>query len=500
MLKHLIYLFLIPVFILSSCSKEEGENEIVPLPSITDFAFLVSHNPGLSSNIYTQILGNTITGNLPYDAKLDNLIATFNISGVSVSVDNKIQESGVTTNDFTKQLTYTITAADGIEVKYEVKAILFNGLPIFFINTNNNIPIDSKEEYVEGDFFFYGNHESDDLESDMKIRGRGNSTWYIHPKKPYQMKLGEKTALMGMPEDKKWVFLAEHSDKTFLRNKVAFELGYLSNLEWTPQSSFADVFVNDEYDGTYHITQKVEESKNRVNLEDNGYLLEIDQLERLDPDDVYFYSSKFLINIKEPDLTYESAEYFHITNYIAEFETALYGNNFTNPDIGYQKYIDIDSFVDWYLINEISKNQDARDWSSIFMNLVVGEKLKMGPVWDFDLAFGNVNYSDCEFPEGYWVKYHSWIERMFEDPLFVSKVKVRFSYFKSHESDIYEAINVNAEKLRYSANKNNEKWDVLGNWIWPNAQVFDTYQQEVDYLKEWISKRMIWLNNEFSSL
>ena len=141
----------------------------------------------------------------------------------------------------------------------------------------------------------------------MEIRGRGNSTWYLHPKKPYQMKLSDKAEVLGIPKDKKWIFLAEHSDKTLMRNKIAFEMGYLSKLDWTPKSEYAEVFVNNEYSGTYNISQKVEESSNRVNLGDTGYLLEIDQLDRLDPDDVYFRTNDFLINIKEPELEYNSS-------------------------------------------------------------------------------------------------------------------------------------------------------------------------------------------------
>ena len=191
----------------------------------------------------------------------------------------------------------------------------------------------------------------------MKIRGRGNSTWG-HPKKPFQMKLSDKSSFLGMPSDKKWLFLAEYSDKSLLRNTIAFELGYISNLEWTPASEFAEVFINNEYNGTYNISQKVEESDNRVVLGDNGYLLELDQLNRIDSDDIYFESAitdKFIINIKEPDLDRTSDEYTYIKNLIKDFEEALYSSDFQNEDIGYKQYIDLESFVDWYLISEITK-------------------------------------------------------------------------------------------------------------------------------------------------
>ena len=191
----------------------------------------------------------------------------------------------------------------------------------------------------------------------MKIRGRGNSTWKRFPKKGYQLKFNDKESFLDLPKDKKWIFLAEYSDKTLMRNKIAFDMGYMSSLEYTPQSFYTEVYINKSYKGTYHITQKVEESNNRVDLGDTGYLLEIDQPDRLDADDVYFRTNNyrnnhanepFLFNIKEPNLDFDDAEYKYIKNLINDFETTLKGSSFSNPTNGYAKYIDIDSFVDYY--------------------------------------------------------------------------------------------------------------------------------------------------------
>ena len=182
------------------------------------------------------------------------------------------------------------------------------------------------------------------------------------------MKLSDKSAFLGMPEDKKWLFLAEYSDKTMLRNTLAFELGYMSNLDWTPAGEFAEVYLNGEYNGTYNITQKVEASSNRVVLGETGYLLELDQLHKIDSDDVYFESTateKFIINIKEPELDHGSEEFRYIKNLIAEFEETLFGANFQDENTGYKKYINLESFIDWYLVSEITKNVDSQWYSSI---------------------------------------------------------------------------------------------------------------------------------------
>jgi hypothetical protein len=388
----------------------------------------------------------------------------------------------------------------GAARQYTVDIVRFTGLPIVFITTENEALIDSKDDYRKGNVKIVGGRGYKDLESVMKIRGRGNTTWAGSPKKPYQMKLSKKKEVLGMRADKKWVFLAEYFDKTMLRNRTAFELGHISHLDWTPSSVYAEVVINDKYRGTYHITQKVEESVNRVNVGKKGYLLEIDRLTKLDANDVYFRSSKYLISIKEPKVKKEDEKYRYISQYITDFEKALFGEDFMDSQDGYAKYIDVDSFVDWYLINEITKNVDALGHSSIYMNLIPGGKLKMGPIWDFDLAFGNMNSGDTEFPIGFWIKNNIWITRLFEDPSFVIKVKKRFSYFREKESYIVGIINLHAQRLARSQSENDKVWKTIGIYIWPNPVWFSTYNLEVEQLKGWFSQRMDWLEGAYKSL
>ena len=317
------------------------------------------------------------------------------------------------------------------------------------------------------------------------------------------MKLDDKAEFLGMPNDKKWLFLAEYADKTMLRNTIAFEMGYISNLDWTPEAKFAEVFINGDYNGTYNITQKVEESDNRVAIGDTGYLLELDQLERLDSDDVYFESAvteRFIINIKEPNLDAGSDEFTYIQNLITNFENNLFSENFTDEAAGYRQFIDIDSFIDWFLISEITKNVDSMFFSSIYLNVMPGEKIKMGPLWDFDLSFGNVDYADSRYPEGWWVKYNPWYERLFEDPAFVEAVRNRFEYFNNNRDYILNKIDTYAEKLKWAQEENDDKWQTIGVYVWPNPVIFDTYQEEVDHMKAWYETRMDWLESALDDL
>lgn len=502
LLKNSFYsIMLLTTLFFISC--EDDSDVVIPIvegTEITNFSFLRANNSSLFVDVYLDINNNVISGKLPHGADIKNLRATFEHDGLEVVSNNFNQISGTTYNDFSKNVSYQVKTTDGRTEVYEIVITYFTGLPIIYLDTNG-IPIDSKEDYREGFASVFGGQDFISLpDTEMKIRGRGNSTWYFHAKKAFQLKFGDETEMLGMPKDKKWIFLAEHSDKTLIRNKIAFEMGYLSNLDWTPQSVFTEVFVNNEYNGTYHIAQKVEESDHRVVLGDTGYLLEIDQLDRMKYDDVFFYTSEFLINIKEPEVTLGSDEFNYAKNLIIEFETALKSDLFKDSNVGYSKYIDVDSFIDWYLISEITKNQDSRNYSSIFLNVIPGEKIKMGPLWDFDLAFGNVDYSECEYPEGFWVKNNAWYHRLFQDPVFVSKVKERFLYFREHQSLILEKMDFYANYLKLAQKENDDKWDIIGNYAWPNPIWYDTYEEEVDHLKDWYTKRMNWLDIAFKSL
>ena len=379
----------------------------------------------------------------------------------------------------------------------EIQELILPELPILSINTENSSPIVSKDDYVNG--IFEISSEDENLTADIKIRGRGNSTWSF-PKKPYQIKFGSKETVLGMLKDKKWILLANYSDKTMLRNEVALNLSRFSNLDWTPNSRFLELFVNNEYLGVYQIVQKVEESSNRVNLGDNGYLLEVDQLSRLDPDDVYFRTNKYLFNIKEPSLDEGDNQFDIIKNYIQLTEKTLLGDNFTDPVEGYAKYIDVDSFVDWYLINEITKNNDAIFYSSVYMNYMPGGKLKMGPVWDYDLSLGNINYNNNETTDGFWIKKAVWYSRLFEDPNFIAKVKKRFNHFYDNRNLFQEQVNSNSVYLNQSQERNFYKWPILGTYVWPNYVFYSTYNEEVKYLKEWLDERLEWLKENFNKL
>ena len=184
---------------------------------------------------------------------------------------------------------------------------------------------------------------------EIKIRGRGHFTLVL--KKPFQIKFDKKVSFFDMKEDKKWVLLANYLDKTMSRTAISYEMGYLSNLDWTANSDFSEVFLNGKYWGLYNLMER----KGKDFIKNNHGEKDVDMLTSED-------AKVVTGNISEYDqLMFDIAQ-----NDITTVETVLYGNNYNNEKNGYKTLIDIDSFVDWVLINEISKNNDANNFKLIY--------------------------------------------------------------------------------------------------------------------------------------
>lgn len=466
---------------------------------IKSFYFTYEDNPLLlNETVYGVIRDSVINVRIPNICLNKKLIPTIEFEN-----NNSYIETPTELNDFNSPVDITVANGVGKVKTYRVSVSSYTGLPMMFVYTNGGANVVSKDNYIRGTASTYNNisltRSFAEATDSMSIRGRGNSTWGM-PKKPYQIKFDKKKELLGMPKDKTWVLLANYSDKSNLRWETACELSRMSCLEWTPRTRFVELFMNDRYTGTYVLCEKIKIADDRVNVGDNGYILEVDQPGRLDVDDVYFTTDKILCNIKDPDLEYDDDNYTWVKNFITQAEQTLYSDNFLDKLTGYKTYIDINSFVDWYIVNEIARNNDAIFFSSCYMNVKKGGKLKMGPIWDFDIAFGNCNYNDNWMEEGFYIKNAAWISRMFDDPEFVKLLKERYEFFYSKKEYILNKMSENASMLKFSAVENNNIWKTLYTGTWSNYSVMGAYDNEVIYMKEWISKRMDWLKKSIDGL
>ncbi len=427
----------------------------------------------------------------------------------------------------------------------DLVCVVYTGLPTIYLNTGNTPTSEiTKETYCLGslkivdaqyDTLQYSFTKKDKTTGKAKegVKGRGNSSWNM-PKKGYNIKFDSKESILGMPKSKKWCLIANYNDKSLLRNKYSSILSNnLFNSGWNPHFVFVDLVMNDEYLGNYIICEKNTIEDDRINIQDisdctakkindgkyidkngdgeinlfdGGFILEVDQPSRVTDEDYYFRTSKCGFCLKDPDDVDDDIK-VHIKTVVETAENVLYGDNFTDSENGWTKYMDINSFVDWYIINEFAKNNDARFYSSVYLfyNPADG-KIHIGPIWDFDISCGNINYNGNDTPEGFWIKSSVWISRMFEDPQFVSKVKARWNEKKNELQETFAAngtIQTLADSIAVSAEFNFKKWPILGTNIWPNPAGYanrTTYQSEVDYLKTWLSTRYNWLDTAINGL
>ena len=352
------------------------------------------------------------------------------------------------------------------------------GLPVVVIDTQGGRRIDSKETYVPGTVRIQSNGGYDGLpETSCDIRGRGNTTWYW-PKKPYLLKLAEKQSIFGMPKHKRWILLANFMDRTLMRNLVSMKVAsMMSNLAWTPGCLPVELVLNGKHVGSYLLIEQVRVDNHRVAItemtpEDNvgdavtgGYLLELDfhydnEVQWVDPhghNNQWGDGVPFGVKYPDPeDLTPQQLAY--IKGYIAETANTLYGGNFKDPDEGYAKYIDVDSFIDYWIVFEVMGNHELGNPGSVYMHKDRNGKLVAGPCWDFD--WGVLSYNTSPHARTGLVNGNAiWYARLRQDPAFEAKLKARFDELLPKLETIPAYIDECEKLLTESARLNFAMWN-----------------------------------------
>ncbi len=494
--------------VLLSC---EGNDELNLEPSfcLKSVSFELKENEDkLVDDIKCNIVGDSLIECwIPYllDDKLLKPTVTFD--ALECIIDSLPYKKGETLVNFRRPVRLQLRSNKASK-EYLMLVHSFTGLPVVRIQTKDNVEIISKKNYVEASISIQEDIINDNLkgieDTPVLIRGRGHSTWKYFPKKPYRIKFDNKVEFLDMPKDKSWVLLANYKDNTLLRNHIAYWLGSISNLEYTPRFQFVECILNGNYNGIYQLGENLKISKHRLNIGDEGFLLEMASNE--DGSEPYF-TTKHLqppFYFKDPDVVVGDDNYCYARDFLNEAENVLYSEIFLDPAEGWRKYFDETSLVDYYLISEITKNVDAVRWTSTYVNFVRGGKIKMGPLWDYDSAFGNETYDNCDKPEDFYTKLFGWYPQLFKDPSFVDAVKKRFDFFYRKKANLMSEIDQTARFLTKSAYEDNVVWGILdidkrGEFDHRHFQG-GGYDKEVEWLKDWICIRLDWLKIQFDNM
>ena len=423
-----------------------------------------------------------------------------------------------------------------------------SNLPILKVNTKGKAIVNEPKILADMQLIYNGIGKTNSVTDKPTgylgktgIEFRGSTSQQLFPKKPYGFELwvdstekSRKVALLGMPEESDWVLNATYNDKTLMRDVLSYDLANRMG-RYATRSRYVEMMVNDKYEGLYILMEKVKRDKNRVDISslkvtDNtgddvtgGYLLKIDKTEGSKSKlwnttlSINGVSYTVPIQIEYPKITdITDAQFTYIKNYVTEFETSLKSSDYLTPKARWREMIDIDSFVDYFLITEFTKNVDGYRLSTYFYKDKdsKGGKLKMGPAWDYNLAFGNADYLDGYKSTGWQYKVNdlaipakdtyflspTWWERLSADSSFRYKAAKRWEVLRKtalNPDRINTWMDSTATVLQEARIRNNNRWTgVLGVKIWPNYYVGATYENETTWMKDWIRQRTAWLDSQ----
>lgn len=495
--------------------KPEPELITVDDLKLNSYAITASDNTNIYADIsFVAAENGELRGRIDhYETSRKSLVASYDAVATKITVGDREQFSGETANDFTAPVIYRLYADDGAykEFKVVLDAGTGTGFPLVSICTDGGKPVDSRDVWIEATLTLDPQQsECEPLSCAIEIKGRGHNSWKAD-KKPYAVKLKEKSAVMGMPAHKRWVLLANAHDRTLLRNRTAYEIGRRTQLAWTPANRFVEVMLNGKYLGSYLLCEQIKVNKNRVNITEmesgdiegealtGGYLLELDRYY----DEVNKFRTKLRdlpVNIKDPDekvLVPEQKAY--ISEYMNRIEQLLYADD--TPDPTFADYLDTDSFIDWWIVVELTHNRDTRLPGSCYMYKDRGCKLCAGPLWDFDLTtfidatgfllaeYETVN-EEGESDRSLWYK------RLFADPAFKARAKERWQLYKPQFEAIGAFIDAEAEYLRPSAEANWSLWTLTNG---SNRDEALEWTDAVERMKENYAKRLAWMDRQISA-
>ena len=401
-------------------------------------------------------------------------------------------------------------------------------LPHVYINTFNGNNIVSQTTMVYARMWYVDEQDQVTFYDSLLIRVRGNSTAGL-AKKPYKLKFNEKVKLLGKgrPNTKKWTLLANHGDKTLLRNALTSLMGERTGLKFNPAAKFVDLTLNGEYVGNYQISDQVDVRPHRVNIAEQdlplteesnvtgGYLLEADGFFDFVSGVSGFYTSRNSVPVRihypdEEDIV--SRQYDYIRQFVQNFESRLFSQSFTDPSMGYRSRVDSVSLADWYICTEISANVDGF-FSTYFYKERDDDRLYWGPLWDYDIAYNNDNRrrdgtSNTEQQlmkdSGYGSSGNGcreWIQQMWNDPWFARLINRRYRELVDAGMEQYlnQKLDSLTELIDASQQLNYQRWGISTRAL-RERLLYSTYDQYVNDVRTFLNRHMRFLTTAFASM
>lgn len=409
---------------------------------------------------------------LPPLADISSLVPVFDASATFIFVDGKRWGQGNKV-DFPSSMEIKLVAFNGDVRSYSLQLMVSEN-PMLSIHTNGLVG----KAWVDGAKMKLG---SIDLGT-VSIKGTGNH-YADNLKNNFRIKFETKKSLLEMTKNKRWVLSSLDGDKSLMRVALSYKVAsYLSGLKWTPNYRWVDFSLNDSYLGTYLLQEQVRVCRGRV---EDGFVVSIQ--DSYDEGDDFFHGEKShsLFVMKDPETGLNGAGLLRTKDKIDEFERAL----FSSANIS--SMVDMQSFVDYYLVNEIVKDEEAF-LSDCYMNVREDGVIAMGPVWNLNKSFGYEGVS----PEGFIRDRSPWFAELSKSSAFMTLLKNRFAEIYAKKVDLFNLIDEWSDELLLAEACNDGVWKSLDAKSNDLTDVQFVYQTEIASIKQWIELRLEWMKSQ----
>lgn len=372
-------------------------------------------------------------------------------------------------------------------------------LPRIVIETKNFRELRNRETKVPAKLQIYGKESPTSEVLELTVRGRGNSSFGMSK---YGMKLefANKIALFGMPKNRDWALVANYGDKTHLRNYMAYRLSNWLNADYTPRGCFVELYFNRKYMGLYLLVETIKVSKYRVNIteDDTTFLVEKEDPAKYDDPYIITPNTNYIYHIKSPhNVTDFSKEL--LLNHLSAFDDFLFTQNFY-PDEAILDWIDLDDYLLYYWVQEYSKNEDGAYSRSIYFSWKKGEPIHFGPLWDFDLSFGNQSLKRNKPAENWYVRTAAINYYIFENSLVKNEANLFWQLNKNKFKDLIDSVSVYRTIIEHAIHNEYKRWPIMSNTEnWALKEPYDSYDDAINAMIEWMQKRYNWIDAQVAA-
>lgn len=420
-------------------------------------------------------------------------------------------------------VTFKYTASAGRSIRFaSLKNVCINTtadeLPKLYLNVKGSFDQVSKERWVDCDIRLTlgtKNYNSGDFVGSGQVKGRGNYSWQKE-QKPYSINLTEKASLLDIPETRKYAIVSTICDESLVRNLITYATGQdLKGIDYVVRAEPVEVYLNDHYNGIYTLVERIRISDTKVIEEvaspdnvDGAYIMEKTVTGKMGDDDVFFEApfldhpnssnQKDIFSLHDPD-TASDAMVAYCQNVVNKAHAAI----LSSSDTAYKQYIDVDSWVDFLIMQEVGKNVDGELKTSAYFLIPSGsEKLHFTSLWDFDLAYGNADWNNDDSGSGVTISGTpnaepmtqfmvisascTWFRTLWEKPSFQQAVKERYTEYRT--TILEDMINRIDTYSAYMKKSVDEKEAYV-----PANKV----EKGVSQLKKWINGRLEWLDKQW---